>query len=187
MAQIGGLLDLSLIITFKTSSRLLFRPRTWCQGWDLQLTWVSPAVVTARVLCRLADHFAVLQARMFAYPDAARYRLGANYQQLPSNRAHVQIYSAAGAAEKDFEQPRILWHMIQREESAGDFMNNICPTLLGVRLELQEQVYGMYKRPRGEEMIRVVLMVLVAYFSKVEPELGQAIKEGVEMRAKESH
>ncbi|KAG9958747.1 catalase-domain-containing protein, partial [Aureobasidium melanogenum] len=35
----------------------------------------------------------VLQARMFAYPDAARYRLGVNYQQLPSNRAHVNVYN----------------------------------------------------------------------------------------------
>ena len=30
---------------------------------------------------------------MFAYPDAARYRLGVNYQQLPSNRAHVKVYN----------------------------------------------------------------------------------------------
>lgn len=32
----------------------------------------------------------MLHARMFAYPDAARYRVGPNYQQLPGNRAmHV--------------------------------------------------------------------------------------------------
>lgn len=30
---------------------------------------------------------------MFAYPDAARYRLGTNYQQLPCNRAHVPVYN----------------------------------------------------------------------------------------------
>ncbi|PHH74302.1 hypothetical protein CDD82_5015 [Ophiocordyceps australis] len=35
----------------------------------------------------------MLQARMFAYPDAARYRLGVNYQQLPTNHAVVPIYS----------------------------------------------------------------------------------------------
>ncbi|KAJ5347896.1 uncharacterized protein N7506_001149 [Penicillium brevicompactum] len=35
----------------------------------------------------------VLQARLFAYPDAARYRLGVNYQQLPTNRAKSQVYS----------------------------------------------------------------------------------------------
>ncbi|KAF2111411.1 catalase-like domain-containing protein [Lophiotrema nucula] len=29
----------------------------------------------------------MLQARMFSYPDAARYRVGPNYQQLPCNRA----------------------------------------------------------------------------------------------------
>ncbi len=30
---------------------------------------------------------------MFAYPDAARYRLGVNYQQLPCNRPISQVYS----------------------------------------------------------------------------------------------
>ncbi|KAL4798414.1 catalase-like domain-containing protein [Aspergillus venezuelensis] len=34
----------------------------------------------------------VLQARLFAYPDAARYRLGVNYQQPPTNAAKVQVY-----------------------------------------------------------------------------------------------
>lgn len=29
---------------------------------------------------------------MFAYPDAARYRLGTNYQMLPTNVAHVPVY-----------------------------------------------------------------------------------------------
>ncbi|KAL3293509.1 catalase [Colletotrichum asianum] len=34
----------------------------------------------------------MLQARMFAYNDAARYRLGVNYQQLPCNRAVSPVY-----------------------------------------------------------------------------------------------
>lgn len=34
----------------------------------------------------------VLQARLFAYPDAARYHLGVNYQQLPTNAAKAQVY-----------------------------------------------------------------------------------------------
>ncbi|KAJ5701791.1 Catalase mono-functional heme-containing [Penicillium malachiteum] len=34
----------------------------------------------------------VLQARLFAYPDAARYCLGVNYQQLPTNAAKVPVY-----------------------------------------------------------------------------------------------
>jgi catalase len=36
----------------------------------------------------------MLQARMFAYPDAARYRLGVNYQQLPTNAAKSPVYTA---------------------------------------------------------------------------------------------
>ncbi|KAF2004228.1 catalase-domain-containing protein [Amniculicola lignicola CBS 123094] len=34
----------------------------------------------------------LLQARMFSYPDAARYRVGTNYQQLPVNKAKY-VYS----------------------------------------------------------------------------------------------
>ncbi|KAF4120844.1 catalase, partial [Geosmithia morbida] len=34
----------------------------------------------------------VLQARMFAYGDAARYRLGTNYQMLPTNHAKSPVY-----------------------------------------------------------------------------------------------
>lgn len=35
----------------------------------------------------------MLQARMFAYPDAARYRLGVNYQQLPTNRSRAPVFN----------------------------------------------------------------------------------------------
>ncbi|KAL4807198.1 putative catalase [Aspergillus unguis] len=34
----------------------------------------------------------MLQTRMFAYPDAARYRVGPNYQQLPCNAARSKVY-----------------------------------------------------------------------------------------------
>ncbi|KAI1775644.1 catalase [Hypoxylon cercidicola] len=34
----------------------------------------------------------LLQARMFAYPDAARYRLGVNYQFLPTNAPKSEVY-----------------------------------------------------------------------------------------------
>lgn len=30
---------------------------------------------------------------MFAYPDAARHRIGVNYQQLPTNAPHAPVYS----------------------------------------------------------------------------------------------
>ena len=37
--------------------------------------------------------YIVLQARMFAYADAARYRLGVNYTQLPPNRAICPVFA----------------------------------------------------------------------------------------------
>lgn len=35
----------------------------------------------------------MLQGRLFAYPDAQRYRLGGNYQMLPVNRPHNEVNS----------------------------------------------------------------------------------------------
>jgi len=48
----------------------------------------------------------MLQARIFSYADAQRYRLGANYQQLPVNapRCPVFNYQEAGAMRFDFSK-----------------------------------------------------------------------------------
>mgnify|MGYP003958940329 FL=1 len=45
----------------------------------------------------------MLQARMFAYPDAQRYRIGANYQTLPVNRPKNEVnnYQRDGALRFD--------------------------------------------------------------------------------------
>ena len=45
----------------------------------------------------------MLQARMFAYPDAQRYRIGANYQALPVNRPRNEVnnYQRDGALRFD--------------------------------------------------------------------------------------
>jgi catalase len=45
----------------------------------------------------------MLQARLFAYPDAQRYRIGANYQHLPINRPQnkVQSYQRDGSLRFD--------------------------------------------------------------------------------------
>jgi catalase len=41
----------------------------------------------------------MLLGRLFSYPDAHRYRIGTNYQQLPINRPHVEVrnYGKDGA------------------------------------------------------------------------------------------
>ncbi|MGO4104764.1 catalase [Leifsonia sp. YAF41] len=49
----------------------------------------------------------MLMARIFSYPDAQRYRLGANYNQIPVNSpiAPVNNYSQDGAARHGFNSP----------------------------------------------------------------------------------
>ncbi|KAH8668125.1 catalase [Tricladium varicosporioides] len=57
---------------------------------DIEQAAFSPSTMVPGILPS-ADP--ILQARMFSYPDAARYRLGTNYQLLPSNHALSPIYS----------------------------------------------------------------------------------------------
>jgi catalase len=52
----------------------------------------------------------MLMARVFSYPDAQRYRVGTNYQQLPVNTPHaapVFNYSQDGAQRHHFNDPSI--------------------------------------------------------------------------------
>lgn len=179
-------------IISRTLNRPRSRHRTWSRVSARRLTWVSTTNPTylARIV---VEPQTVLQARMFAYPDAARYRLGTNYQQLPSNRAHVTVYNpyerdgraridgnyggdpdyirselrpvslssrhsvpthehwhgkvqvySTGVTEKDFEQPRMLWTLIQKEGARDQLLGNICATLLDVDESLRDQVYGEY-------------------------------------------
>jgi hypothetical protein len=51
-----------------------------------------PSTLYVKVV-ELLINLKVLQARMFAYPDAARYRLGVNYQQLPCNAPVSPVYT----------------------------------------------------------------------------------------------
>jgi catalase len=56
---------------------------------DIELAAFSPSTMVPGI-GPSAD--IMLQARMFSYPDAARYRVGPNYQQLPPNKAKY-VYS----------------------------------------------------------------------------------------------
>jgi catalase len=51
----------------------------------------------------------MLQARLFAYPDAARYRIGVNYQSLPVNRPlnEVTAYHRDGGMRFDMNGGRV--------------------------------------------------------------------------------
>jgi len=50
----------------------------------------------------------MLMARVFSYPDAQRYRVGTNYQQIPVNAPHaaqVHTYTQDGAQRHHFDDP----------------------------------------------------------------------------------
>ena len=52
----------------------------------------------------------MLQARIFSYADAHRYRVGTNHAQLPVNSPHaaqVNTYSKDGAMRQDFNDPHV--------------------------------------------------------------------------------
>ena len=52
----------------------------------------------------------MLMARVFSYPDAQRYRVGTNYQQIPVNAPHaaeVHNYSQDGAQRHHFNDPSV--------------------------------------------------------------------------------
>lgn len=74
----------------------------------------------------------MLQARMFSYPDAQRYRLGANYQQLPSNYAHSPVCSP-----------------FQRD-GASNFRGNYGPDPNYVRTSLRPTNYGEASKAHDE-------------------------------------
>ncbi|KAL1409259.1 catalase A [Vanrija albida] len=57
---------------------------------DIEQAAFSPSTMVPGIAASLDP---MLQARMFAYPDAARYRVGVNYQQLPCNRPVSHVYA----------------------------------------------------------------------------------------------
>lgn len=57
---------------------------------DMEQLAFSPANLVPGVEASLDK---LLQGRLFAYKDAARYRIGANYEQLPVNRPIVPVHS----------------------------------------------------------------------------------------------
>jgi catalase len=141
----------------------------------------------------------MLQARMFSYPDAARYRLGPNYQQIPCNTPLSTVYSpyqrdGAGrmdgnygadpdyvrssytklghgshelatheqwvgkvcsastvVTDADFEQPRLLWHMMLDEQQGREnFLMNLCPHLGGASEMIVAKACDMFAKVDGK-------------------------------------
>ena len=136
----------------------------------------------------------MLQARMFSYPDAARYRVGPNYQQLPCNRARSKVYSpfqrdgparidgnyggdpdyvrssfrpvkklentdvsfnewngkvenySSEVTDDDFEQPRKLWAIFQKDKVDEEFIHNVSGNLSGAIKPVQDKAIEVWSK-----------------------------------------
>lgn len=150
---------------------------------DIEMAAFSPSTMVNGIAPSLDP---MLQARMFAYPDAARYRVGVNYQQLPCNRPIVPVYSPyerdgamrcasnygndpsyvgsqlrpvtfkgklgangystghwrdedaltgkiaaykSEVTDADFEQARMMWEVLKRQNEEADFVANVVDSL----------------------------------------------------------
>ncbi|CAG8970939.1 hypothetical protein HYALB_00000919 [Hymenoscyphus albidus] len=81
----------------------------------------------------------MLQARMFSYPDAQRYRLGVNYQQLPPNYPRSPVYSP-----------------FQRD-GASNYRGNYGPDPNYVRTSLRSAKYGESSKAHDEWIGKVTV------------------------------
>lgn len=76
---------------FADIEQAAFSPSTMVPGWAPS---ADPGMSPPFTCCinKYSNIYIVLQARLFAYSDAARYRLGVNYQMLPTNAAKSPVY-----------------------------------------------------------------------------------------------
>jgi catalase len=82
--------NVSLLTEIYPSTELIISCQPTNYFTDIEQAAFSPSTMVAGI-APSADP--MLQARMFAYPDAARYRLGVNYQQLPCNAPVSPVYT----------------------------------------------------------------------------------------------
>ncbi|HEY2706318.1 MAG TPA: catalase [Candidatus Dormibacteraeota bacterium] len=121
----------------------------------------------------------MLQGRLFSYPDTHRYRIGANYLQLPINRPLNQVHSGYGAEpsyeiggemvraasllhaeDDDVVQPRALWERVLSPVDREHLIGNIA---------------GHMSRGLTPEMTTRV----IAYWTAVHPDLGAGVARAV--------
>lgn len=115
----------------------------------------------------------VLQARMFSYPDAQRYRLGVNYQQLPVNSARAPVHcpfersGAMNFGSNYGDEPNYVGSSLQpntfakASNGAGpvsstiteheEWIGKVCSYASGVEDKDYEQAAGLWKVLGREE------------------------------------
>ncbi|BDD61882.1 hypothetical protein MPDQ_005985 [Monascus purpureus] len=137
----------------------------------------------------------MLQARMFAYPDAQRYRLGANYTQLPPNRPVVPVYApyerdGAGTMTRNYggdpNYVRSRYTSASRSKSAQEVRHDEWLLRSGAVLGLNEipvdeedytQPRDLWRRVFDDEERRKWVATVSRNLAEVPPELQKAAIE----------
>jgi len=142
----------------------------------------------------------LLHGRAFAYPDAQRYRLGANYLQLPVNRPRIAVHNQQqdGAMALEFEDSSTNYepNIAARHLAAGeglDWSQPLEPAVARQRLALVDdfaQAGASWRsfsgpmrvsviRNLGDELARVgnakVVQTICGYLRQADAYLGDAV------------
>ncbi|KAG8529100.1 uncharacterized protein KY384_005735 [Bacidia gigantensis] len=154
----------------------------------------------------------VLQARMFAYPDAARYRLGANYQFLPTNRPVNEVFAptqrdgAMNFTDNYGGEPNYVGATIGKREDGGREAEVVSKMPAVFTSEVTEKDFVQPRRlweimgNKGEQdefvrnLVAHVSEVTVeglrkqvyALFAKVDQDLGRRLEQETEKKVAES-
>ena len=147
----------------------------------------------------------MLQARIFSYPDAQRYRIGTNYHLLPVNRARSEVntYNVAGAMNFDSHRNGAAYYEPNSyEESPKEDKSYLEPDLV---LEGNAQRYApldddFYTQPRAlfnimnqnqkeqlfeniaasmEGVEEKIITRALGHFEKISPDYAQGIKKAL--------
>ncbi|EAJ5672686.1 catalase [Campylobacter lari] len=149
----------------------------------------------------------MLQARIFSYPDAHRYRIGTNYHLLPVNRAksEVNTYNVAGAMNFDtYKNGAAYYEPNSYDDSPKEDKSYLEPDLV---LEGSAQRYApldddFYAQPRAlfdimnqdqkEQLFKniaasmsgvdeKIIVRALSHFEKISSEYANGIKKALKM------
>ncbi|MBP3089456.1 catalase [Corynebacterium sp. sy017] len=97
----------------------------------------------------------MLQARVFAYADAQRYRIGANYRQLPINKPinTVNTYSHEGAMAYEFNPADAPVYSPNRFDKGAGYLDDGATSSSGVGYGQAHDLY-INPDPHGTDLVR---------------------------------
>lgn len=97
------------------------------------------------------------------------------------------VQHSTEVTDKDFEQPRALWDIICSEKDGQQqFLDNIVPTLLGIKHDLQTRALGMYFAVSSSVRITFTQTDETSdMFSRVNPDIKRLLQAEIQRRGSE--